>query len=314
MWLQHNPQSFLTGDAPFIRASTLEADRSRVDHEFVFEDRHEGFIGIPHGGLAMGLCLDAWRRVASSAYPVDARFKFGGTGVSIGDSVVFSVENKDQREGPCLCATITKNGDKAPYIKAEITPAAGSLPPDTKGPATSVFRELPYYRNCFVCGHHRSVPGLQRRFRVHLDDDDSRVVSSVWGAASEDRERADLFLIGKDELHPAVLTSIFDENTAWAGFMQTRTCGLSVRVTFTLLRPVALSEQLLFVGRPAGTRGNPRSPRFFLGEGTIFSISDRVAPEPVAFGRGEWLVVDRYNEQIKTNLLPDNDWEWIFTE
>jgi len=313
MSLKHNPLSFLTGDDPFIRTNTLEAGRGRVDQEFTFEIQHEGFIGIPHGGLAMGMCLDAWTRVGSPSYPIDVRFKFGGTGVMIGDSVLFSIENGPEVRGACFSATITKNGDKAPYLRAEISPRSGDGALDVKGdPTASVFRDLPYYRNCFVCGHHRSVPGLQRRFRLHADDGPP-MVTSVWGDSSDD-DRAELFLIGREELHPAVLTSIFDENTAWAGFMQTKKCGLSVRLAFTLLRPVASSEMLLFVGLPGGIRGNPRSPRFFLGEGAIFSIGGSGAAEPVAFGRGEWLVMDRYTEQIKTNLLPENDWEWIFSD
>jgi len=87
---------------------------------------------------------------------------------------------------------------------------------------------------------------------------------------------------------------------------------LSVRVDFTLIRPVAKNEKLLFVGKPAGIRGNSRAPRFFLGEGAIFSMIDPQSPEIVAYGRGEWVVMNQYTQQIKQSLLPENDWEWIF--
>jgi hypothetical protein len=36
--------------------------------------------------------------------------------------------------------------------------------------------------------------------------------------------------------------------------------------------------------------------------------------EPVAFGGGEWIIMQQYTEQIKKNLIPENDWEWIFME
>jgi hypothetical protein len=145
------------------------------------------------------------------------------------------------------------------------------------------------------------------------EENGSHVVTTLWGHGDTDIDRADAFLIAKDELHPAVLISIFDENTAWGGFMHTRSAGLSVRLDVTLLRPVAKTEKLVFIGRPAGIRGNPKAPRFFKAEGEILSLEDPQNPEPVAYGRGEWVILTAYTEQIKSNLLPEGDWSWIFS-
>lgn len=314
MFIKPNEHSFLTGNDPFFKMVPLGATELRADEEFVFEPRHEGFIGIPHGGLGMGLCLDAWRRIGQLPYPVDVHFKFGGSGINIGDKAVFTVEQGPKDEEPRISARIGKEGDKTPYLRAEIRSAAHSgrlisLP----APPTEQFRGLPYYRNCFVCGHHRTVTGLQRRFRLHASNG-TTVITTPWGYDSADVDRGENFLIGKEELHPAVLISIFDENTAWGGFMITRAAGLSVRVDFTLLRPVRREEKLLFVGEPSGIRGNPRNPRFFLAQGTILSMTDPGNPEPVAYGRGEWLIMDQYTKQIKRNLLPEDDWSWIFPD
>ena len=70
--LIHIPDSFLSGDEPFLPTKVIEATESSVSGEMVFETKHEGFIGIPHGGLAMGWCLDAWRRSGVGDYPVRA--------------------------------------------------------------------------------------------------------------------------------------------------------------------------------------------------------------------------------------------------
>jgi acyl-coenzyme A thioesterase PaaI-like protein len=312
MFIEHNPHSFLTGDSPFLLMVPVDASKGRFEAEIVFELHHEGVIGLPHGGVAMGLCLDAWRRFGHPLYPVDVSFKFGGSGISLGEKVSFAVERDPADNGMNLVARITKTGDKRPYLRAEIRPAGIIaekrlvLPPPAGEP-----RKLPYYRNCFVCGHHRAVVGLQRRFRIHAYNG-STVITTPWGPDTDDVDRAQLFLIGKRELHPAVLISIFDENTGWAGFMATKGAGLTVRMEFTLLRPVADSEKLLFVSRPAGIKGNPRAPRFFIAEGTVLSMIDPGNPEPVAYGRGEWIIMDQYTEQIKKNLLPVDDWEWIF--
>lgn len=312
MVVRHNPRSFLTGDDPFLPRTCVESNESRCVEEFPFELRHEGFIGIPHGGIGMGLCIDAWTRSRDPRYPLHAEFKFGGSGVFIGDRVRFEIERDELSDGAPLIGRIVKDGDRSPYLRAILRSGARSedsgdtpyKPPDT-------VRPLPFYRNCFVCGHHRTIPGLQRRFRVHANNG-TNVTTSVWRSASEDGDRAKLFRINEDEIHPAVLVSIFDENTAWSGFMLTRACGLSVRMNFTVLRPVHTHEDLIFMGAPIGIRGNPKAPRFFKCRGWVLSMQDPTAPEVVAFGDGEWVVMNKYTEQIKENLLPENDWQWIF--
>jgi hypothetical protein len=140
------------------------------------------------------------------------------------------------------------------------------------------------------------------------------MVTTPWGDDSDDFDRAAFFLLDDQELHPTALISIFDENTAWAGFMVTRSAGLSVKVEFTLMRPVRLNEKLLFVSEPSGIRGNPKSPRFFLAAGKILSLRDPQNPEVVAYGKGEWIILDQYTDQIKTSLLPHDDWSWIFSK
>ncbi|MBM3300100.1 MAG: hypothetical protein FJY85_09110 [Deltaproteobacteria bacterium] len=311
--LRHNSYSFLTGDTPFFSIEPVEEVSGRFVGQVLFEPHHEGFIGIPHGGLPMGLCLDAWRRAGTPSYPVRVAFRFGGSGIAIGDSAEFAAEYDDGNPEAPLVVRITKQGDKTPYLVAQIAPAGSAddlLQLPTRPP--DEFRLLPYYRNCFVCGHHRTVIGLKRRFRLH-EPDGGPVVTAVWGDRGDDVDRARLFVIGAEELHPTVLVSIFDENIAWGGFMRTGAAGLSVRLEFTLLRPVGKYERLLFVGWPTGIRGNPRAPRFFKAQGTILSTVDPQAPEPVAYGAGEWIVVPMYTEQIKENLLPEDDWSWIFS-
>jgi acyl-coenzyme A thioesterase PaaI-like protein len=301
----------LTGNDPFISMSLVDEEPGFIRNKIVYEPKHEGFIGIPHGGLGMGLCVDAWRSLRPPEYPVDIKFKFGGSGISIGDEAHFEVQtgNGDGRFG----ARIIKPGDKTPYLKAEFSKAESS---DSYASFEEgwgrYYRSLPYYRNCFVCGHHRTIMGLQRRFEAH-DAEGGPIVTVSWGQG-DDYERAGNFLISSDELHPAVITSIFDENTAWGGFMKTRSCGLSVRMDLRLIRPVSRNEELIFVARPTGVRGNPKAPRFYLAEGAVYSLSVTENPQVVACGRGEWIIMDAYTQQIKKNLLPEDDWQWLFTD
>lgn len=313
MLIEHNSDSFLTGDNPFVEIREVDASEDQYKGELTFESHHEGFIGIPHGGLPMGLCLDMWRRTRLPHYPVDIRFKFGGSGISIGDKATLHIERGPEDQVPALSVRITKGNDKTPYLSAWMKTGDSDHPHRPIPPQPSEdHRLLPYTRNCFVCGHHRTMKGLQRRFRLHQSNG-SHVVTTPWGLHEEDFDRAEMFLIDQGEIHPAVLMSIFDENTAWGGFMDTRAAGLSVRLEVRLLRPVAMTEPLVFVGRPAGIRGNPKAPRFFKGEGEILSLRDPQNPEPIAYGHGEWVILASYTEQIKNNLLPEGEGDWIFS-
>lgn len=218
----------------------------------------------------------------------------------------------DRGESRQFQATITKKGENKPYLRVTIAGAdTGNLNGVRLSDPGSVLRLLPYYRNCFVCGRHRDTVGLQRRFRFHQSEQFTGI-SSGWGDEDDDGDRTGCFLIEKDELHPAVVASIFDENTGWAGFMNTKAAGLTVRMDLTLVRPLQAREPLLFVSRPDGVRGNSRNPRFFMAQGLVLSLADPGHPVPVAYGHGEWVILEAFTEQVKQNLLPEDDWQWIF--
>jgi len=308
----HNPRSFLTGDSPFLQILSQGSSRSEFAAEIVFEHRHEGALGLPHGGLAMGLCLDVWRLFDVPTYPARASFRFGGSGLRLGEPATFCALMRDGGQSREFQAAITKQGETKPYLRVTIAAAnsegVNGLRFTDPG---SVERLLPYYRNCFVCGHHRESIGLRRRFRFHRSDRFIGV-STGWGNEDDDGDRTRCFLIEKNELHPAVVASIFDENTGWAGFMETRAAGLTVRMDLTLVRPLQAQERLLFVSRPAGVRGNSRNPRFFMAQGVVLSIANHGHPVPVAYGHGEWVILEAITEQVKQNLLPQDDWQWIF--
>lgn len=306
-----NPNSFMTGVDPFVKLRSTAGVSGSHGSEISFENHHEGYIGIPHGGVAMGLCLDVWRNLEGTQYPVKISFRFAGSGISIGDKAILEIEPGSDSDPNTTAVRITKLGDRKPYLRAIFSKAGDDFSHSVQPMPSSRFRGLPYYKNCLVCGYARTVVGLERQFRYH-EVDGKKMVTVLWGHKDEDLDRAKFFLIGKDELHPFVLIAIFDENTAWGGFMENKLGGLSVKLDFVIKRPISPNEQLLYIGRPAGIRGAPSAPRFFHASGEILSMSDPKKPEIVAHGWGEWIILSQYTEQIRNNLIPKNDLEWIF--
>ena len=160
MLLKNNPYSFLTGRDPFMPTEfQAQSDHNHVSR-IQFELKHEGLLGIPHGGVGMGLCLDAWRNLGEPGYPVTVNFKFGGSGICIGDQAVFEINGQDLSQNG-LDLRITKDGDRRPYLRAGIVPmkSTGVSVPTWLGNYDK-FRALPYYRNCFVCGHFQKRAGF----------------------------------------------------------------------------------------------------------------------------------------------------------
>lgn len=306
-----NPNSFMSGTDPFVRMRPVEGHKGAPGSEITFENHHEGYIGIPHGGVAMGLCLDVWRNLDRARYPVKISFRFAGSGISIGDKAVLEVEPEVDGDPDATVIRITKLGDRRPYLRAIFSKAADNFSHPVEPMPSEEFRGLPYYKNCLVCGYARDVVGLERSFRFH-EVHGQKMVTVLWGNRDEDFDRAKFFLINKNELHPFVLIAIFDENTAWGGFMENKLGGLSVKLDFLIKRPILPDEQLLYIGRPAGIRGAPSAPRFFHARGEILSLKDSKNPEIVAHGWGEWVVLSQYTEQIKHNLIPKSEVEWIF--
>ncbi len=313
MNLKENKHSFISGENSFIEVEPIGKSKRTLEHKIVFEPRHEGFMGIPHGGLAMGVCFDYFHQGSLVQYPLRMDFKFGGSGLPIGEpaSLIMSAAHENEF---IKQVSIKKSQDKKPYIHANFSNSL-TRASQVKAPLepSKDFKDLPYYKNCFVCGHERVEPGLQRRFRYHHDSL-NRETSVQWGFCSDDFDRAKCFLIGPEELHPAVILSIFDENTGWAGFMHTSAAGLSVKISVDLFRPVSWDERLMFIGFPSGVKGNPKAPRFFKASGEVVSIDENGVISLVASGQGEWIIMDKYTAQLKDNLYPENDWAWIFPE
>ncbi|MBP8979676.1 MAG: hypothetical protein KBG09_00320 [Syntrophobacterales bacterium] len=277
------------------------------------EDK-EGWRGIPHGGIAMGAVLalaDLLRSeepARKSPYPLVADFRLGGAGVRVGDKVSVRIcPTPDGAEG-----IIVRTGEAFPYLSAVIGYGRDDLsrmetfgsymPPffaDTEGEGIA----LPYYRNCFVCGVSRRLPGLERRFWTS-GGGSSPLVMATAGFSPGDRET--FYRFHTDGLlDPLPSLALLDETMGWAGFLAAASGAVTVRIGYTFYRDIRVGERLLFIGRNEKVRGSAASRLMFWTSGGAAAVDGQGRCEPVIAASAQYLGMAELTGQMRRELIPE---------
>jgi hypothetical protein len=288
--------------------------------DVAMDERLEGWIGIPHGGISMGIMmdlamtLDAYPHQADLLFPISADFRLGGTTIKIGDSLHFDVMPvSGGAEGN---ATVDRN--PVPYLSSSIRygertgghgDAFSPFMPEKYGLFLEGLIALPSYKNCFVCGVERSHPGLKRQFRLWETPD--KIVVSSAGFTSADQDSFYRFS-RKGFLHPLPFLALLDEILGWGGFLLSGSGAVTVGIGFTFFRPVASNEKLLFFGRGDRVRGRASSRLLFWASGGAASVREDGSLETVVSASGQWFGIKELNQQMRSSLLPKTLMEKAF--
>ena len=276
------------------------------------DERLEGWIGIPHGGISMGIMMDLAMALNSYPqrddllFPVSADFRLGGTSIKIGDSLHFDVEPvSGGAEGS---ATVDHNPD--PYMSFSIRyrdsngedgKAFSTFMPEKYSPLLEELIPLPSYKNCFVCGIERNHPGLERHF--HLWQTSDKIVVSSVGFSGVGRDSFYQFS-RNGILHPLPFLALLDEILGWGGFLLSGSGAVTVRIGFTFYRPVACNEKLLFFGRGDRVRGSTSSRLLFWASGGAASLREDGSLEMIVSASGQWFGIRELTRQMRSSLLP----------
>lgn len=299
-------RQFLYGSGPIVHVG------GHATADVLMDERLEGWIGIPHGGISMGIMmdlamtLDAYPRRDDLLFPVSADFRLAGASIRIGDRLHFDVlPVPGGAEGS---ATVAR--DPLPYMSSSIRyressgeheKAFAAFMPEKCGDALQELALLPFYRNCFVCGFERSGPGLKRQFRLWESPD--RIVVSSAGFSGVDRDSFYRFS-RNGVLHPLPFLALLDETLGWGGFLISGSGAVTVRIGFTFHRPVSCDEKLLFFGRGDRIRGRSTSRLLSWASGGAASVREDGSLETVASASGQWFGVQELTRQMRTALLP----------
>jgi len=301
-------RTFLFGKAGIRREGrTLRA-------VIVMDDKKQGWVGIPHGGIAMGAVADLAGDLAGARpgpfgpYPYAIDYRMGGASARLGDALAIEVtatENgargaivKDPGSPPYLSAAVRFGGD----VPSAAQDVPAGLPAGIDAWAGRLL-DLPSYRTCFVCGIARRQPGLGRRFYVPDVPDSPATVVCPIGCLGDDGAAFWRFQ-RRGRLHPLPLVALLDEIIGWGGFLLAASGGVTVRASYTFYRDIAVGEPLLVFGRGERVRGNARSRQLFWANGGAAAVRSDGGLEPVAAVSGQYLGVGALTVQMRRELLP----------
>jgi hypothetical protein len=275
----------------------------------------EGWIGIPHGGIGMGILLELALHMGADGlhpvnkYPFNVEYRLGGASLRVGDAVEAAVI---RREGG-LYGRILREGEDEPYLRANIhygkegpyekTLFQASLPVRYEDIGNRLL-PLPYYRNCFVCGVEREEPGLRRRFYFVDGEAAEKIVVSLAGFDEDDKQSFNRFQRNAI-FHPLPILALLDETLGLAAFMISASGGVTVRIDYTFYRDIRVGERLLFFGRGGKLRGKTPSRTICWASGGAAAVSDDGDLEPVVSASGQWLGVPALTRQMREALIPE---------
>jgi acyl-coenzyme A thioesterase PaaI-like protein len=302
--------SFLFDDIRITHAG------DRFTAAMVMDSSKEGWVGIPHGGIGMGAIMEFVPGIGFSVsdksedpYPVSCSFRMGGSEARVGDAVVIEAETSNAGTN----GHISVEGSSMPYITGDIVlrnrmsekdDYTRSYVPSDYSQIEGKLDHLPHYRNCFVCGVDRKLPGLKRRFHLWKSPE-GNIVCAFAGFNDEDQKTFYRFE-RNGFIHPMGMMAVLDETMGWAGFFSTANGAVSVRLNYSFLRKIRTHEKLVFFGRSEKVMGRINRRMLFWASGCGAVMKDDGSFEKVVESSGQWYAMAELTDQMRTELIPQD--------
>ena len=295
--------------------SSIDHCASGVETKMVFSLDHEGWMGIPHGGVAMTALLDladhCWlqEKGENLVYPLEIDWRFADA-VHIGDATSLKAVVNDEN---IILLSMQRQGSEKIYLKGEVRVATETvgvdfplLEPELLQQKSAQHQPLAIYDNCFVCGRKRQKPGLMRRFvKFGCVGDELPAIIVRFGGGPEDLQIATSFQQAPGTLHPGVLAALLDEVCGWSGVLADDLYGYTVRFKLHINRLPALGEELFGVAPTPVVRGRG-SRKFYHPKGALYQKKADGSFEIIAVATGQWLAREELRQQFDdTQIVED---------
>jgi acyl-coenzyme A thioesterase PaaI-like protein len=290
-------------DSDSFLFSNYSIDRQSIQTEMKIGLHHQGWPGIPHGGVGMTSFFELADLLHEDTlqYPLMASFRFGGERLFIGDSVILRIE----REGNLFTGVMVKKSGGAPYLTCTIeSPACEMFTHEIAGLNELIRRPvvsssplvMPNFANRLVYTSKSQEFHKYRTFKFKEIDNEKVYMKCIISDRQGNSGVSDINRLSEGQLHPGALITILDETLGWAGFFSAWQGGVTVNISTYFLRSVRPSDNIFSIGTCDDTYGS-YSRKMVFSSGGLFAKTEG-APELVAYATGKWLTKPEYKEKM----------------
>ena len=286
--MKHN-NCYYCGQNGFIFRSYRFEDLAIVA-DIKIEKRHEGWPGIPHGGLAMTTFIELIdiAKEFPAVFPYEYRFRFAGERLMCGDIVRCIVQKGDARYyfgsfGKSLqqpyCNCRYSEGHVHAYSSEIIEILKNNLDASTPfvipNMSTKLINTDAYEHNqrTFYIKDYRTD---KTYMNLHLNGDNKFARAS------------------NGSVHNGVISSLLDETMGWSTFLSVWQTGVTVELQITFYDMVYNSEDFYVIGFCDEVRGGYGKKITTAYGGVLAQRGDELAIIALSYGR--WLTMPGYKE------------------
>lgn len=275
------------------------------------EKKHEGWPGIPHGGIGMTAFIELVDILdeGKTGYPLLYSFRFGGERISVGDIVQLKVEkNEDQYRG-----VMSTSNSVLPYLKASMTSGMLQSRDKIEQAANQMKAGMPYAR------YTLKIPDMSFRLLfnpraqhdIHMREfsfnEYNTGYNTLYCRSHHDvANPGTIFNTLRDnQVHPGVLITLLDETMGWAGFLSAWQGGVTVLLDVNLFRPVNKNDRFVVSGMCTKISGSSHR-KVVYATGAVF-IKNGDSLELAGYALGKWLTLPGYREKMVRYLLGSDE-------
>jgi hypothetical protein len=257
-------------------------------------EKHEGWPGIPHGGIGITAIYELIDIMDGSgaAYPSESTFRFGGESISTGDEITITVT---KNETHYIGRVVSKN-DRHPYLSAVIgrnmTDVSRQKLKMFTHPDPGVSRKTIGIKLINMAGRIIFSPGYQ-------EDNDLKKIECMEAGGNPDFYHCTICsntesgtnginAIG-DILHPGAIATILDEMLGWTIFHASNLAGVTTNLHCSMLTPVSRFDSLYVDTIYEGMKGSQLRKFASCSGGLFVKRGDR--SDLAAFASGRWFMM-----------------------
>ncbi len=280
-----------------------------METSMVIDHRHEGWPGIPHGGVGMTSFIELADIMdgALDEYPWRADFRLGGDTIEIKDDVRIRISRaksiyigeirKKGGAAPYLCGTLERR--TFPALEKEMGMILGLLQKPVRVKSSFI---IPVFSDMIIFRKQFQSSRLNRTFEMRETAEGGTYMVSLHGDARGLMCCDEMNTIHEDRVHPGALVTILDETLGWAGFLSVWQGGVTVNLSAYFMRPVCAGDYIFSAGLCSAVKGSYRRKIVSCSGGIFIVRGDEIIP--AVFASGRWLTEPEYKERMLRYIMP----------